>query len=169
MSTQMLGPSVPSARNPATTRSATAQIAATRRPAVVQAKAVKPQTTIHHGRLTRKSRIGSSRWMTVKSLIDPVPPMIGTPVRKLSRTHSTALLTGSWSEKSIEVGNVPDDQSLPITTASTTAATPTINSTRARSSVRSRLNARAARSGRPVVSRSSTIATATIASPALNA
>ena len=52
------GACTPSACRPATMSSATAQIAATRRPAVAHASAVNPVTTIHHGRLTRNARIG---------------------------------------------------------------------------------------------------------------
>ena len=118
---------------------------------------------------TRKSRIGSSTWMTMKSLIEPVPPMIGTPLRKLSRHHSTTWLTGIVQREVDRRRERARRPELADDDRDDHRREPASSSTRARSGVRSRRNARAARTGRPAVSRSSTIATATIASPASNA
>ena len=49
-------------------------------------------TTSNHGSHTRNLRSGSSTSVTRKSLIACVPPMIGTPLRRLSCTQPTASL-----------------------------------------------------------------------------
>ena len=79
-------------------------------------------TTTSHGSHTRNSRNGSIMLVTRKSLIACVPPMTGTPLRRLSPTHSTMrstaglMSTTSASGNDVTPASARDGSDVPSTT-----------------------------------------------------
>ncbi len=92
-------------------------VVASRQPLLIQPMNATATTTRNQGNHSRKSRIGSRIQVTRKSLIAWVPPMIGTPLRRLSCTHFTAVSMGDEMSKVSHEGK----SVMSSTRASTTA------------------------------------------------
>ena len=146
VSTQMLPLSEPSACSPATTSSAIAHTAATRRPAVAHASAVTPTTTSHHGRFVeevadRIEQVDDDEVADRTGAADDrhaVAQMIAAPVD--DAVHRIVQREVDRRRERARRPDLADDRPR-----SRTTAMPTISSMRARCGVRSRWNARAAR------------------------